>query len=114
MAAEMQWDLLPGRSVRIGDALLAGQLEPAYTVGGDHFDWSVDGDRLTLTVLNGTGSGLAASMLTAMTVNAMRNARRSGGSLVEQAELASDTIYYQHRGAGTWPRCCSSWTAAGA
>jgi len=98
MAAEMQWDLLPGRSVTHGDFLLAGQLEPAYTVGGDHFDWSVDGDRLTVTVLNGAGSGLAASLLTAVTVNAMRNARRSGGSLVEQAELASDTIFYQHRG----------------
>ncbi|MEU0152358.1 PP2C family protein-serine/threonine phosphatase [Micromonospora fulviviridis] len=98
MAAEMQWDLLPGRSVVHGDFVLAGQLEPAYTVGGDHFDWSVDGDRLTVTVLNGTGNGLAASLLTAMTVNAMRNARRSGGSLVEQAELASDTIFYQHRG----------------
>ena len=98
MAAEMQWDLLPGRSVTHNAFLLAGQLEPAYTVGGDHFDWSVDGDRLTLTVLNGTGTGLAASMLTALTVNAMRNARRSGGGLVEQAELASDTIFYQHRG----------------
>ncbi|MGC1212835.1 MAG: PP2C family protein-serine/threonine phosphatase [Micromonospora sp.] len=98
MAAEMQWDLLPGRSVTHGAFLLAGQLEPAYTVGGDHFDWSVDGDRLTVSVLNGTGSGLAASLLTAVTVNAMRNARRSGGSLVDQAELASDTIYYQHRG----------------
>ncbi|KAB1914422.1 PP2C family protein-serine/threonine phosphatase [Micromonospora sp. AMSO31t] len=98
MAAEMQWDLLPGRSVTHGDFVLAGQLEPAYTVGGDHFDWSVDGDRLTVTVLNGAGNGLAASLLTAVTVNAMRNARRSGGSLVEQAELASDTIFYQHRG----------------
>ncbi|MFF5055073.1 PP2C family protein-serine/threonine phosphatase [Micromonospora sp. NPDC000663] len=98
MAAEMQWDLLPGRSVSHHAFHLAGQLEPAYTVGGDHFDWSLDGDRLTLTVLNGEGSGLAASMLTAVTVNAMRNARRSGGGLVEQAELASDTVFYQHRG----------------
>ncbi|SCL32361.1 Serine phosphatase RsbU, regulator of sigma subunit [Micromonospora rhizosphaerae] len=98
MAAEMQWELLPGRSFTHGAFLLAGQLEPAYTVGGDHFDWSVDGDRLSVTVLNGTGSGLAASLLTAVTVNAMRNARRSGGSLVEQAELASDTVFYQHRG----------------
>lgn len=98
MAAEMQWDLLPGRSVRHGDVLLAGQLEPAYTVGGDHFDWSVDGDRLTVTVLNGAGNGLAAALLTAVAVNAMRNARRSGGGLVEQAELASDTVFYQHRG----------------
>ncbi|GAA2191623.1 PP2C family protein-serine/threonine phosphatase [Micromonospora lupini] len=98
MAAEMQWDLLPGRSVAHRAFHLAGQLEPAYTVGGDHFDWSLDGDRLTLTVLNGEGSGLAASLLTAVTVNAMRNARRSDGGLVEQAELASDTVYYQHRG----------------
>ncbi|MGW4499882.1 PP2C family protein-serine/threonine phosphatase [Micromonospora sp. NPDC004336] len=98
MAAEMQWELLPGRSVSHGAFELAGQLEPAYTVGGDHFDWSVDGDRLTTTVLNGSGIGLAAALLTAVTVNALRNARRSGGSLVEQAELASDTVYYQHRG----------------
>ncbi|MFG1882484.1 PP2C family protein-serine/threonine phosphatase [Micromonospora sp. NPDC049102] len=98
MAAEMQWDLLPGRSVAHRSFNLAGQLEPAYTVGGDHFDWSLDGDRLTLTVLNGEGNGLAASLLTAVTVNAMRNARRSDGGLTEQAELASDTVYYQHRG----------------
>ncbi|MGC4807774.1 PP2C family protein-serine/threonine phosphatase [Micromonospora sp. DT233] len=98
MAAEMQWDLLPGRSVTHGAFLLAGQLEPAYSVNGDHFDWSVDGDRLTLTVLNGAGTGLSAALLTAVTVNAMRNARRSGGGLVEQAELASDTIFFQHRG----------------
>ncbi|MBG6104663.1 PP2C family protein-serine/threonine phosphatase [Micromonospora vinacea] len=99
MAAEMQWDLLPGRGVSHHAFDLAGQLEPAYTVGGDHFDWSLDGDRLTVTVLNGEGNGLAASLLTAVTVNAMRNARRSGGGLVEQAELASDTVFYQHRGA---------------
>ncbi|WP_341715717.1 PP2C family protein-serine/threonine phosphatase [Micromonospora sp. FIMYZ51] len=98
MAAELQWELLPGRSVSDGTFHLAGQLEPAYTVGGDHFDWSLDDGRLTVTVLNGDGIGLAAALLTAVTVNAMRNARRSGGSLVEQAELASDTIYYQHRG----------------
>ncbi|MER7168962.1 PP2C family protein-serine/threonine phosphatase [Micromonospora sp. NPDC000207] len=98
MAAEMQWDLLPGRSVQQEAFLLAGQLEPAYTVGGDHFDWAVEADRLTVTVLNGTGSGLPAAMVTAVTVNAMRNARRSGGGLVEQAELASDTLFYQHRG----------------
>ncbi|MGS2615860.1 PP2C family protein-serine/threonine phosphatase [Micromonospora sp. LZ34] len=98
MAAEMQWELLPGRGVSHHAFQLAGQLEPAYTVGGDHFDWSLDGDRLTLTVLNGSGVGLAASLLTAVTVNALRNARRSGGSLTEQAELASDTVFYQHRG----------------
>ncbi|PZG18924.1 protein phosphatase [Micromonospora craterilacus] len=98
MAAELQWELLPGRSVSHGSFQLAGQMEPAYTVGGDHFDWSLDDNRLTVTVLNGDGVGLTAALLTAVTVNAMRNARRSDGGLVEQAELASDTVFYQHRG----------------
>jgi serine phosphatase RsbU (regulator of sigma subunit) len=98
LAAEMQWDLPPGRSLTHPAFRLAGQLEPAYSVGGDHFDWSLDADRLTVTVLNGAGTGLPAALLTSVAVNAMRNARRSGGGLVEQAELASDTLFYQHRG----------------
>ena len=99
MAAELQWDLLPGRSLGDDRFLLAGQLEPAYAVCGDHFDWSLDGDRLTVTVLNGHGDGLEASLLTAVAVNAMRNARRSGANIVEQAELASEAVYGHHGGA---------------
>jgi serine phosphatase RsbU (regulator of sigma subunit) len=98
MAAEMQWDLLPGRALGGENFLLAGQLEPAYAVSGDHFDWSLDGHRLTVTILNGDGSGIDATMLSVLTVTAMRNARRSGGNLVEQAELASDAVYSVHGG----------------
>ena len=99
MAAELQWDLLPGRSLGDDRFLVAGQLEPAYAVCGDHFDWSVNGDRLTVTVLNGHGDGLEASVLTTVAVNAMRNARRSGANIVEQAELASEAIYARYGGA---------------
>ncbi|GGK84655.1 PP2C family protein-serine/threonine phosphatase [Mangrovihabitans endophyticus] len=99
MAAELQWDLLPGRSLGDPRFLVAGQLEPAYDVHGDHFDWSVTGDRLTVTVLNGFGDGLPAALLTTTSVNAMRNARRSGAGIVEQAELASDAVYARHGGA---------------
>jgi serine phosphatase RsbU (regulator of sigma subunit) len=98
MAAEMQWDLLPGRCLTHQTFSLAGQLEPAYTTSGDNFDWAVNGHRLTVTILNGYGSGLDASALTALAVNAMRNARRSGGSLIEQAELANETVHAAHRG----------------
>ncbi|GAB7052732.1 PP2C family protein-serine/threonine phosphatase [Catenuloplanes indicus] len=98
MAAEMQWDLLPGRSLSHPRFELAGQLEPAYQVAGDHFDWAVTGEKLTITVLNGYGGGLAASALSGLAINAMRNARRSGGDIVEQAELASDTVFAHHGG----------------
>ncbi|GAA2649465.1 PP2C family protein-serine/threonine phosphatase [Paractinoplanes durhamensis] len=98
MAAELQWDLLPGRSLDGERFRLAGALEPAYAVYGDHYDWAVTGDLLTLTVLNGQGDGIEAALLTATAVNAMRNARRSGANIVEQAELASDAIYSRHGG----------------
>jgi serine phosphatase RsbU (regulator of sigma subunit) len=99
MAAELQWELLPGRSLGDRRFLVAGQLEPAYAVCGDHFDWSVTEDRLTVTVLNGFGDGLDAAVLSTVAVNAMRNARRSGAGIVEQAELASDAVYSRHGGA---------------
>jgi serine phosphatase RsbU (regulator of sigma subunit) len=98
MAAELQWELLPGRSLGDDRFLLAGQLEPAYDVHGDHFDWALTGDRLTITVLNGFGDGMAAAQLTATAVTAMRNARRSGANLVEQAELASDAVHARNAG----------------
>ena len=98
MAAELQWDLLPGRCLGDDRFTLAGQLEPAYSVCGDHFDWALEGDRLTVTVLNGFGAGMDAALLTAVAVNAMRNARRSGANIVEQAELASEAVYARYGG----------------
>ncbi|BCY13850.1 PP2C family protein-serine/threonine phosphatase [Actinoplanes sp. L3-i22] len=98
MAAELQWDLLPGRSLGDERFQLAGLLEPAYDVRGDHFDWALGGDRLTITVLNGAGEGLDAALLTSVAVNAMRNARRCGSDLVEQAELASDALHARYGG----------------
>nr|WP_221377813.1 PP2C family protein-serine/threonine phosphatase [Actinoplanes polyasparticus] len=98
MAAELQWELLPGRSLAGERFRLAGQLDPAYAMYGDHYDWSVTGDRLTLTVLNGDGDGIEAALLTTVAVNAMRNARRSGANIVEQSELASDAVYSRYGG----------------
>ena len=96
---------------------LAGQLEPAYAVGGDHFDWSSDGERLTVTALNGEGSGLDAALLTTLTVNAMRNARRSirparaPGDLVDQADAGRGPVSSQYGGRrATWRPCCCRWT----
>jgi serine phosphatase RsbU (regulator of sigma subunit) len=98
MAAELQWDMLPGRSLSGDRFQLAGALEPAYAMYGDHYDWALTDDRLTMTVLNGAGDGIEAALLTTIAVNAMRNARRSGAGIVEQAELASDAIHSRYAG----------------
>ncbi|MEU8255420.1 PP2C family protein-serine/threonine phosphatase [Micromonospora inaquosa] len=98
LAAEMQWDLLPGRSRIRPSFSLAGQLEPAYAVRGDSFDWSDDGEQLWLSTINGTGEGVAASLLTSLATHALRNARRAGLSLADQAALADQAIYDLYRG----------------
>lgn len=98
LAAEMQWELLPGRS-RIRPAFsLAGQLEPAYAVRGDGFDWAEYEGRVYVSVLNGMGEGITAALLTSLATQALRNARRAGLPLADQASLADQAIFAQHEG----------------
>ncbi|HYN96201.1 MAG TPA: PP2C family protein-serine/threonine phosphatase [Pilimelia sp.] len=99
LAAEMQWELLPGRSCVRPAFSLAGQLEPAYAVRGDGFDWSDDAGRLAVAVVNGMGEGVAAAMLTTLAISALRNARRAGLPLADQAALADQAVYAHHGGA---------------
>lgn len=98
LAAEIQWQLLPGRGCAGPDFCLAGQLEPAYHVSGDSFDWSVSREHLYLSVLDGMGRGTPAALLTCLAVSALRNARRAELPLAEQASLADQAIHAQYRG----------------
>ncbi|MEU4219262.1 PP2C family protein-serine/threonine phosphatase [Actinoplanes sp. NPDC026623] len=98
LAAEMQWALLPGRSRIRPSFSLAGQLEPSYAVRGDSFDWAEQDGRLYLNVLNGHGEGTSAALLTSLATYALRNARRAGLPLADQASLADQAVFAQHRG----------------
>ncbi|MFJ6749554.1 PP2C family protein-serine/threonine phosphatase [Streptomyces sp. NPDC091266] len=99
VAAEMQWQLLPARACSAAQYAVGAQLEPAYAVHGDNFDWASDADELTLTVTNGMGQGVEASLLTHLAVSALRNARRAGISLADQAALADQAVWDHYRGA---------------
>ncbi|MDG4820412.1 PP2C family protein-serine/threonine phosphatase [Asanoa sp. WMMD1127] len=98
LAAEMQWELLPGRSRHRSSFALGGQLEPAYAVRGDSFDWADDGHRLWMSAVNGSGEGIAAATLTSLATFALRNARRAGLALADQVALADQAVYARYRG----------------
>ena len=98
LAAEAQWQLLPGRSSRRREYALGAQLEPAYAIRGDSYDWAASSTDLTLAVVNGMGEGMSAALLTSLAVNALRNARRAGLGLADQAALADQAVYAQHQG----------------
>lgn len=98
LAAEMQWLLLPARSCEREEFSLGAHLEPAYAIFGDGFDWSVSAEHLTVTVANGMGQGVDASLLTNLVISALRNARRAGLGPTDQASLADEAFFAQHRG----------------
>ena len=96
--AEMQWNLLPVRAFAGPHFEIAGQLMPAYDVGGDCFDYSVESTGLYLTLTDGMGHGVHASLLDTLAVSALRNSRRAGGSLVDQAQQAQAALTAQFGG----------------
>lgn len=98
LAAEVQWQLLPGRSLDRPEFSLGAHLEPAYAIFGDNYDWTVSAGTLTLTVTNGWGTGIDAALLTSLATNALRNARRAGVGLADQAYLADQAVHAQYRG----------------
>jgi serine phosphatase RsbU (regulator of sigma subunit) len=93
--AEMQWNLLPVRAFAGRHFEIAGQLMPAYEVGGDSFDYSVESGVLHVAMTDGMGHGVQASLLDTLAVSALRNARRVGASLPEQAERAQEALCAQ-------------------
>ncbi|MCX5000323.1 PP2C family protein-serine/threonine phosphatase [Streptomyces longwoodensis] len=98
LAAEMQWQLLPGTSCSRPEFDLGAQLEPAYAIHGDTYDWSATADGLVLYVANGMGEGTEAALLTSLAVNALRNARRAGLPLADQAALADQAVFGHYGG----------------
>jgi serine phosphatase RsbU (regulator of sigma subunit) len=68
---------------------IAGALEPAYDIGGDTFDYAVSAQQLTVSITDAVGHGLRAAMLSSLTVSAMRNTRRAGSTILDQARTAN-------------------------
>jgi serine phosphatase RsbU (regulator of sigma subunit) len=93
LAAEIQHRLLPGSyTCEAGQFTLAAWLEPAGNVGGDTFDFSLDRDTLHLSITDAMGHTVDAAVLATVLVGALRNARRAGAGLAEQASLADTAL----------------------
>jgi serine phosphatase RsbU (regulator of sigma subunit) len=89
LSAEIQRRLLPGAFTCEASAFtLSAWLEPAATIGGDTFDYSLERDLLHLSMTDAMGHGVASALSATLCVGALRHSRRSGASLVEQAAEA--------------------------
>jgi serine phosphatase RsbU (regulator of sigma subunit) len=99
LAAEIQWELLPSLAFALPGFSIAGTVEPAYEIGGDNFDYAISARRLTVSVSDAVGHGLRAALLASLSCTAMRNSRRAGSTIVEQADAANRHLVEQFPGA---------------
>jgi serine phosphatase RsbU (regulator of sigma subunit) len=63
MAAEIQTGLLPREAPRLAGWDLAGCNRPCRTVGGDYYDFAIEGGRLLLALGDVSGKGTGAALL---------------------------------------------------
>lgn len=82
LAASMQWDLLPPLVMDAGEISIAGLVEPAYDVGGDCFDYAVNGQHLDFAIMDAMGHGVRSAVIAALAMGSYRHARRESRPLI--------------------------------
>jgi stage II sporulation SpoE-like protein len=98
LAAEIQRRLLPtSLTCEAGQFTVAGAVEPAGNVGGDTFDYILDRDTLHVSLTDAMGHEEEAALLATLLVGSLRNSRRAGVPLAEQAARANSALLQHAR-----------------
>jgi serine phosphatase RsbU (regulator of sigma subunit) len=93
LAAEIQRRLLPSAfTCEASQFTVAGWLEPASSVAGDTFDYTVDQHALQVSITDAVGHDVAAAVLATVLVGSLRNERRRGADLGEQVRNANAAL----------------------
>ncbi|MEU4560543.1 PP2C family protein-serine/threonine phosphatase [Actinoplanes sp. NPDC023936] len=95
VAAELMWQMLPPLTSSHERLALTAIIEPCYDIGGDGYDYAVNGDTAWLVLLDAMGRGLTAAVACAVALSAIRATRRAGGGLIEQVRAADENLVEQ-------------------
>lgn len=95
LAAEMQWDQLAPLTFTTPGVAVAALLEPAYEVGGDSFDYALNGDRLDVVLVDAMGHGLPACLNALVAIAAARQGRRLCAGLEETYRAMDEALRSQ-------------------
>jgi hypothetical protein len=91
-ASELVWKLLPPLTFTCNRMVISAILEPCYEVGGDGFDYAVNGSGVHFAVFDTAGHDLRAGLGTATVLSAIRAARRDGDGLYAMARAADRAL----------------------
>jgi phosphoserine phosphatase RsbU/P len=93
--AELLSQMLPPLTASCERLALSAILEPCYDVGGDGFDFALDGAHARLLILDAVGRGLNAATICTVAMATIRAARRAGQGLEAQARAVDAAILQQ-------------------
>jgi sigma-B regulation protein RsbU (phosphoserine phosphatase) len=96
-AAELLLASLPPLTFSCHRLVVSAVLEPSYDVGGDAYDYAVDGHIAQFMVLDAMGRGMRAGLTCVVAMAAMRTARREDEGLYAIAR-AADAALDEHFG----------------
>jgi hypothetical protein len=91
-ASELLWQLLPPLTFACTRMVISAILEPCYDVGGDGFDYAVDGSTAHFAVFDTAGHDMRSGLGTATVLAATRAARRDGEGLSAMASAADAAL----------------------
>jgi hypothetical protein len=94
-SGELLLSLVPPLSFRCRRVLITSILEPCYDVGGDAYDYAVDGSTASFMIIDSMGRGMQAALTSAAVLATTRAARREGADLAEMARAADDALAEQ-------------------
>ncbi|MCW2952831.1 MAG: Serine phosphatase RsbU regulator sigma subunit [Conexibacter sp.] len=94
LAAGVQRSLLPGSPPHVNGGSVAGRCFPATNVGGDCFDYLVDGaGRLALFIADVAGHSISSALLMAMGRSALRREIAAGASPADVLTATNHAMY---------------------
>jgi sigma-B regulation protein RsbU (phosphoserine phosphatase) len=91
-ASELVWRLLPPLTFVCNTMTVSAILEPCYEVGGDGFDYAINGPLVFFAIFDTAGHELRAGLGTAVVMSAIRAARRSGAGLYALPRAADQAL----------------------
>ena len=95
LSAELAWQLLPPLTFGTEKLVISGVMAPAYEMGGDSFDYSVEADTARIAIFDAMGHGLEAGLLASVAMAGCRNGRRAGDDLAGTAAAIDAAVNTQ-------------------
>jgi sigma-B regulation protein RsbU (phosphoserine phosphatase) len=98
LAHEVQMSMLPREMPQRSDVALAARLKPARSIGGDLYDFVLDGDRLWLIVADVAGKSIAAALYMAIVRTLFRATAGGDASVIDVAARMNQELCRDNEG----------------